>query len=111
MKVIKYGHITQVRLSRRNLLALLAKLDGYPPGSGCSLEGGADAANFIVTAEEDHIHYQDRPAGRMHPVTETQTTQPPTGTEWGQGPSMEAQIIVRGDTSGKPGRTEAGDSG
>lgn len=69
-------------LSRRNLLTLLAKLDGYPPNSACTIMGGSDAPGVLVRAEEDDVHYQDRPAGRMHPETETHTTKPTTGTKW-----------------------------
>lgn len=53
-------------LSRRNLLTLLAKLDGYPPGSACMIEKDG----LYVKAEEDHIHYSDRPPGEMHEWTE-----------------------------------------
>lgn len=112
MKVIQYGPVTRVILSRRNLLALLAKMDGYPPDSGCSIEGGSDAQGYVISAEEDNIHYRDRPAGRMHPVTEPQTTRPPTGTVWGIGPSPEALLITRKEKpSGGSEHTEAGDSG
>lgn len=83
MRVAQRGPVTQVILSRRNLLALLAKLDGYPPDSFCSIAGGSEAEGYMVTAEEDHIHYQDRPAGQMIGPTEERTTRPPTGTEWG----------------------------
>lgn len=79
MKVIRYGPITSVVLSRRNLLALLAKLDGHPPNSLCSIDGGADAPGFMVTAEEDHFHYRDRPAGEMIEETEDLIPHPPTG--------------------------------
>lgn len=57
-------------LSRRNLLALLAKLDGHPPYAVCQLVGGNEARGVMVRAEEDDVHYADRPAGRMHPETE-----------------------------------------
>ena len=30
----------RIVLSRRNLLALLAKLDGHPPDSACAIAGG-----------------------------------------------------------------------
>ena len=61
---------TVIVLSRRNLLALLAKLDGHPEGSACTIAGGADAPGFLVRAEEDDVHYADRAPGRMHPETE-----------------------------------------
>lgn len=66
-----------VILSRRNLLALLAKLDGNPPHSACTIIGGTDAPNLYVLAEEDEKHYAHRkvpdgftPWGPMVPDTE-----------------------------------------
>lgn len=63
-------------LSRRNLLALLAKLDGKPPGSFCTLLGPTMYEPFAVTAEEDEAHYAhpsregfNRP-GQVHAETE-----------------------------------------
>ncbi len=59
--------IINVTLSRRNLLALLAKLSGSPEGSHCSI--GWD--RLIVHAEPDDVHYAGRvPPGPMHPATE-----------------------------------------
>lgn len=55
-----------VTLSRRNLLSLLAKLDGHPPGSSCTLGKGS----VWVRAEEDAAHYGSRTPGPMHPETE-----------------------------------------
>lgn len=65
-------------LSRRNLNSLLAKLDGHPPNSACTI-GHPDDMDFWVTAEEDGIHY-GHPSraefngigvvGPMHPETE-----------------------------------------
>jgi hypothetical protein len=64
-------------LSRRNLLTLLAKLDGHPVNSACTIGGGDDALGYFVRAEEDEVHYAERevPAGMpkwgpMHPATE-----------------------------------------
>jgi hypothetical protein len=48
----------QVRLSRRNLLTLLAKLD--IPGSHCTL---IKPDGTVVVAEPDEVHY----ANRCHP--------------------------------------------
>lgn len=69
--------VTHVYLSRRNLLALQAKLDGKPEGSSCTLMGPSVYPVTFVTAEEDDVHYahESRGAaanvpGRMHPVTE-----------------------------------------
>ena len=56
-------------VSRRNLLTLLMKLDGYPTESACTITTGNGA--FFLKAEEDHVHYADRPPpGVMHPATE-----------------------------------------
>jgi len=63
-----------VTLSRRNLLTLLAKLDGHPPNSACTivLPGGGEGPGLVVRAEENDAHYQARPEppGPMHPDTE-----------------------------------------
>jgi len=55
-----------VYLSRRNLLALLAKLDGHPKGSQCSIIRDS----LQVIAEEDDEHYKERKPGKMHAETE-----------------------------------------
>ena len=61
-----------VTLSRRNLLALLAKLSGNPEGSHCAI--GWD--RLVVQAEPDGLRYARRvPPGRMHPATEIQIKQ------------------------------------
>lgn len=70
MKVSKYGAVNVMSLSRRNLEALLTKLDGVPSGSNCTIMGGTDAQGWLVTAEENDVHYAERPAGGMHPETE-----------------------------------------
>jgi hypothetical protein len=64
-----------VTLSRRNLLSLLAKLDGHPAGSSCTLIRYSTPDKWsalIVQAEEDAVHYADRTPGPMHPDTEAQ---------------------------------------
>lgn len=69
---------TRVVLSRRNLLALLAKLDGSPPCSACTIEAPSMYGFYAVTVEEDEPHYNhpERVAaigskpGEMHPDTE-----------------------------------------
>lgn len=70
-------------LSRRNLLSLLAKLDGHPPDSACIIQGGSDAWGYFVKAEEDDVHYASREDwpyavkwGGMHPDTETALGRP-----------------------------------
>ncbi len=56
----------QVRLSRRNLLTLLAKLD--IPGSHCTL---IKPDGTVVVAEPDEVHYANRPMpGPMSEETE-----------------------------------------
>jgi hypothetical protein len=56
----------QVRLSRRNLLTLLAKLD--IPGSHCTL---IKPDGTVVVAESDEVHYANRPQpGPMSEETE-----------------------------------------
>ena len=63
-----------VTLSRRNLLTLLAKLDGHPPNSACTIVlPGDEGPDLQVRAEDDDAHYQQRPEppGAMHPETES----------------------------------------
>jgi len=62
----------EVVLSRRNLLALLAKLDDYPTQSTCTILGGDDAFGLTLRVEDDAVHYADRQAGAMHPDTEAE---------------------------------------
>lgn len=69
--------VTRVVLSRRNLLSLLAKLDGHPPDSACTISGPEVYPATAVVAEEDDAHYAHFSrggllgrAGRMHPDTE-----------------------------------------
>jgi hypothetical protein len=59
-----------VELTRRNLLSLLAKLDGHPADSACTIQS---PDGFLVKAVEDDAHYSDRRAGHMHPETEKMT--------------------------------------
>ena len=61
-----------VVLSRRNLLSLLAKLDGYPTNSARTILGGEAAPGLVVKAEDDAEHYGRRgyEPGPMHPDTE-----------------------------------------
>ena len=66
--------VVAVALSRRNLLALLAKLD--TEGSECTLHKREEPLGeqwaLVVIAEEDGEHYDGRaePPGPMHQVTE-----------------------------------------
>lgn len=57
-------------LSRKNLLTLLAKLDGYPEDSQYTILGGDEAPGILVKAEENEVHYAHREAGIMHTETE-----------------------------------------
>ena len=62
------GHpVLHVELTRRNLLALLAKLE--VPGSACSLSKTDDNVSIIVTSVPDAEHYNDREPGAVHPDT------------------------------------------
>lgn len=73
MRLARRGHNSvEVVLSRRNLEALLAKLDGHPVNSACTIVKLEGRTILTVKAEENHVHY-DRPEGQpgaMHPVTE-----------------------------------------
>ena len=64
----------RIALSRRNLLTLLAKLEGHPPMSACmiSFPGANEEPALVVTGEPDDVHYGRRAAspGPMHPDTE-----------------------------------------
>ena len=69
--------VAHVYLSRRNLMSLLAKLDGYPAGSAATLIGPDMYPPTFVSVEEDSVHYTHASrgdavgvAGRMHPETE-----------------------------------------
>lgn len=69
------GGTIQVTLSRRNLLVLLAKLDGNPRDSLCTIAAPKIYGKVIVTAEEDDEHYahpsrHGADPGLMHPDTE-----------------------------------------
>lgn len=59
-----------VTLSRRNLLALLSKLERNrqtPGSSRCTI---VKPDGTVVRAEEDEVHYAARRAGQMHPIEE-----------------------------------------
>lgn len=60
----------RVELTRRNLLSLLAKLDGNPPNSACTLID--PDTKIAVRAVEDDVHYkaEGRAPGRMVGETE-----------------------------------------
>jgi hypothetical protein len=66
--------VVEVVVSRRNLLTLLAKLDGFPRDSARTilLPGDEDQPTLVVRAESDLLHYGRRGfgPGPMHPATE-----------------------------------------
>ncbi len=68
------ARVIQVTLSRRNLLGLLAKVDGHPVGSTGALlfEGKDGEPTLVVLADDDWVHYGKRgyPPGAMPPATE-----------------------------------------
>lgn len=64
-----------VELTRRNLEALLVKLNGHPPNSACTIMNDG----WRVKAVENAAHYADRPAGVMHDETEVAISRPETG--------------------------------
>ena len=72
MKVVSATEThVHIELSRRNLLSLLAKLDGHPPNSACTIISPMPSPIEVsVTAVEDEAHYSDRPAGQMVQDTE-----------------------------------------
>lgn len=82
----------QVYLSRRNLLALLSKLDRTRDGdpSECTVIKNDNTharypqsmQSIRVTAVEDADYYSDRPAGAMHPKDEPDVLTVPTVLGW-----------------------------
>jgi hypothetical protein len=67
------SEVVQVTLSRRNLLSLLAKVDGHPAvSSGAIIFPGTGAEpTLVVVSESDSVHYAKRTGpGPMHPATE-----------------------------------------
>lgn len=66
-----YRSVAEIKLSRRNLLTLLGKLDGHPTGSGKTIAREAENGwRLVIIAEENPDHYGDRPAGAMEASTE-----------------------------------------
>ena len=59
--------LVKVTLSRRNLLTLLANLEGFPWWTNCTIYRRSDWSLPVlaVQAEPDDVHYAGRPAGRM----------------------------------------------
>lgn len=52
MRLDEYDYGMYLVLSRRNVETLLAKLDGHPPDSACTIVGPEIYGRFAVTAEE-----------------------------------------------------------
>jgi hypothetical protein len=63
----------EVTLSRRNLLALLQKLEMLGSARTLTSDDCPDGLELVVRAEEDEDHYRGRtaPPGPMHPRTES----------------------------------------
>ena len=79
-------------LSRRNLTALLAKLDADAQGieTACTIikyrnpavaayQQTMDTIAVIAVQDEEYYSAQERPAGEMHPREEVQLQTPSTG--------------------------------
>ena len=81
-------------LSRRNLIALLSKLDRDNSGedTACTIikqqqDGPAYKQTMkqiavIAVQDEDYYGAQKRPAGEMHPSDEKKLHKPETGVQW-----------------------------
>lgn len=65
-KIQKDGRVVGIELTRRNLQALLTKLNGHPSNSACTIE----KEGVYVRAVENSEHYSDTVPGRMHDDTE-----------------------------------------
>lgn len=84
----------KIYLSRRNLVALLAKLDADAAGveTACTIikhrnpspayQQTMDTIAVIAVQDEDYYAAQNRPAGEMHPREEAQLEKPSTGTQY-----------------------------
>lgn len=59
-----------LKLSRRNLEALIAKLDNRTQMTPALIRDTDDGHRFIVIAEENDVHYKGREPGKMKPETE-----------------------------------------
>ena len=71
MKYVERGELQMptVELTRRNLVALLAKLDGRPRDSMCTIVD--PDRKIAVKAVEDSEHYADRNPGALRDETES----------------------------------------
>lgn len=91
--------IMRVVLSERNVRTLVAKLEGHPPDSACTIVKETGAGLLIVKVEPDAEHYADRPegpAGPMHPDTEAALTYTPAESRAALGDLTAALEAQRG---------------
>jgi hypothetical protein len=84
----------KIYLSRRNLVALLAKLDAGAAGveTACTIvkyqqpspayQQTMNEVAVIAVQDEEYYSAQDRPAGEMHPREEVQLDKPSTGVSF-----------------------------
>ena len=72
MKYIECGPtgLPTVELTRRNLSSLLAKLNGNPPNSACTLIDPDDQIAVKAVEDDEHYKAEGRPPGPMHDDTE-----------------------------------------
>lgn len=92
---MKLERLPKIYLSRRNLMALLSKLDRVVAGkhSECSIiknkgvfaEYQQTMKDIMVIAVDDEEYYesQNRSAGEMHPADEVNLPKPKPGTVYG----------------------------
>lgn len=69
MEYDEYEQTKIVRLSKRNLQALLTKLD-HEWSAKTITRSFEDGITLVVIAEDDDTHYGKRQPGTMHPDTE-----------------------------------------
>ena len=78
-----------IELSRRNIKSLLAKLNGHPPSSRCTLVRPCENGLYLeIKAVENDTHYSkpDREPEPMHPSTEAQLRNMKGGMAWDNEP-------------------------
>lgn len=63
----------RLTISERNARALIAKLEGYPEQSACTI--ATPDYGFFLAIEPDDVHYAERPPGRMVDATERRLSQ------------------------------------
>ena len=72
MKYVECGPtgLPTIELTRRNLMSLLAKLDGNPPNSACTLIDPDDQVAVKAVENAEHYEAEGRAPGPMHEATE-----------------------------------------